>query len=97
MVDRIFQQHGVPFSVVLEVGGWEVIKRYVELDFGISITTGICLRKKDPLVVRNMSKYFPRRTYGTVIRRGKHLSRAATAFLDTIKDVAIPDLPYMKP
>ncbi len=36
MVDRIFQQHGVPFSVVLEVGGWEVIKRYVELDFGIS-------------------------------------------------------------
>jgi len=95
MVDRIFQQHGVPFSVVLEVGGWEVIKRYVELDFGISITTGICLRKKDPLVVRNMSRYFPKRSYGTVIRRGKHLSRAAGAFLDVIKDVPMPDLPYM--
>ncbi len=95
MVDRIFQQHGVPFTVVLEVGGWEVIKRYVELDFGISITTGICLRKKDPLVVRNMSRYFPKRSYGTVIRRGKHLSRAASAFLDVIKDVPMPDLPYV--
>lgn len=93
MVDRIFQQHGVPFSVVLEVGGWEVIKRYVELDFGISITTGICLRQGDPLVVRNMSRYFPKRTYGTVIRRGKHLSLAAQAFLDGIKDVPAPALP----
>ncbi len=95
MVDRIFQQHGVAFSVVLEVGGWEVIKRYVELDFGVSITTGICLRKEDPLVVRNMSRYFPQRSYGTVVRRGKHLSLAARAFLEEIKDVPAPDLPYM--
>jgi DNA-binding transcriptional LysR family regulator len=94
MVDRIFQQHGVPFSVVLEVGGWEVIKRYVELDFGISITTGICLRKNDLLVVRNMSKYFPKRTYGVVKRRGRHLSLAARAFLESIKEVPMPDLPY---
>ena len=95
MVDRIFQQHGVPFSVVLEVGGWEVIKRYVELDFGISITTGICLRRNDPLVVRNMSQYFPKRSYGVVKRRGKHLSLAASTFLDVIKDVPMPDLPFM--
>ena len=94
MVDRIFQQHGVPFSVVLEVGGWEVIKRYVELDFGVSIATGICLRKEDPLVVRNMSRYFPKRTYGTVLRRGKHMSLAARAFLDGINNVPMPHSPY---
>jgi DNA-binding transcriptional LysR family regulator len=95
MVDRIFQNHGIAMNVVLEVGGWEVIKRYVELDFGISITTGICLREDDPLVVRNMSQYFPKRTYGIVARRGKHLSLAARAFLDGIKHVPMPDLPYM--
>ena len=94
MVDRIFQQHGVPLNVVLEVGGWEVIKRYVELDFGISITTGICLRRKDPLVVRNMSKYFPKRSYGIVERRGKHLTLAARAFHQLIKDIPLPDLPF---
>jgi DNA-binding transcriptional LysR family regulator len=95
MVDRIFQQHGVPFNVVLEVGGWEVIKRYVELDFGVSITTGICLREDDRLVVRNMSKYFPKRSYGIVERSGKHLSLAARAFLNEIKDVSMSDLPYI--
>jgi len=95
MVDRIFQKHGIPFNVVLEVGGWEVIKRYVELDFGISITTGICLRREDPLEVRNMSEYFPKRSYGIVERRGKHLSLAARAFLDEMRDASMPDLPYM--
>lgn len=95
MVDRIFQKQGIPFNVVLEVGGWEVIKRYVELGFGISITTGICLRANDPLVVKNLSEYFPKRSYGIVVRRGKHLSLAARAFLDQIGNVPIPDLPYM--
>ena len=95
MVDRVFQQHGMPFNVVLEVGGWEVIKRYVELDFGISITTGICLREEDPLVIKNMSRFFPKRSYGIVIRRGKHLSLATSAFLEVMKAATIPDLPYM--
>ncbi|MFC1776608.1 LysR family transcriptional regulator [Pseudomonadota bacterium] len=95
IVDRVYQQHGIPFNVVLEVGGWEVIKRYVELDFGISITTGICLRKKDRLVSRKMNRYFPKRSYGIVERRGRHLSLAARAFLEDMKDVSMPDMPYM--
>lgn len=94
MVDRVFQQHGVPFKVVLEVGGWEVIKRYVELDFGVSIVTGICLRKDDRLVARNMSEYFPRRSYGIVMRRGKYLSAQARAFLEVAENAMITDSPW---
>lgn len=94
LVDRVFQQHGVPFQVVLEVGGWEVIKRYVALGFGISIVTGICLREEDPLVARNMSRYFPKRTYGVVMRRGRHLPAPARAFLEEIQDVPMPDSPW---
>ena len=94
MVDRVFQQHQVPFNVTLEVGGWEVIKRYVELDFGISIVTGICLREDDKLVAKNMSDYFPRRSYGTVMRRGKYLSSQARAFLDVTEEASLPDSPW---
>jgi len=94
MVDRVFQQHQVPFNVTLEVGGWEVIKRYVELDFGVSIVTGICLRDDDKLVAKNMSAYFPKRSYGTVIRRGKFLSPQAKAFLEVTEESSIPDSPW---
>jgi len=91
MVDRVFQQHQVPFNVTLEVGGWEVIKRYVELDFGISIVTGICLRDDDKLVAKNMSDYFPKRSYGTVMRRGKYLSPQARAFLEVAEEASLED------
>ena len=94
MVDRVFQQHQVTFNVTLEVGGWEVIKRYVELDFGISIVTGICLKDEDKLVAKNMSAYFPKRSYGTVMRRGKFLSPQARAFLDVAEESSMPDSPW---
>ena len=89
MVDRVFQQARIPYEVVLEVGGWEVIKRFVELGFGISIVTSICLREGDQLVSRNMAKYFPKRTYGIVTRRGRHLPPPARAFLQEIRDTQL--------
>lgn len=82
MVDLVFQQHGVPYNVVLEAGGWEVIKRYVEIGTGISIVTSICLRGFENLCVKPMDEYFPTRSYGVVIRRGKFLSPQAKAFLE---------------
>lgn len=94
MVDRVFQQHKVPFKVALEVGGWEVIKRYVELDFGISIVTGICLRDEDQLTARNMSSHFPKRSYGVVMRRGKYLTPQAQAFLNACQDFSMPESPW---
>jgi len=81
-VDLVFQQHGVPYNVVLEAGGWEVIKRYVEIGTGISIVTSICLRGFENLTVKPMDDYFPNRSYGAVVRRGKFLSAQAKHFLE---------------
>jgi DNA-binding transcriptional LysR family regulator len=90
LVDMIFQQHGLPFRVTLEVGGWEVIKKYVGLGMGLSIVTSICITQadRDRLAVRDMSKYFPRRSYGVVMRRGTYLSPQAERFIDMMS----PDL-----
>jgi DNA-binding transcriptional LysR family regulator len=90
LVDLVFQQRKVPYHVAIEVGGWEVIKQYVAMGLGISIVTGICITAADHerLVVRNMRRYFPQRSYGVVVRKGKYLSTQARAFVDLIK----PDL-----
>jgi DNA-binding transcriptional LysR family regulator len=87
LVDLIFQQRMVPFHVAIEVGGWEVIKHYVALGLGISIVTGICLGEADRerLAVRNMGAYFPQRSYGVVVRKGKYLSTEARAFIDLVR------------
>ena len=87
LVDLVFQQRRVPYSVALEVGGWEVIKQYVAMGLGISIVTGICLTDADRerLAVRNLREYFPPRSYGVVIRKGKFLSPHARAFVNLVK------------
>ena len=87
LVDLIFQQRKVPYRVAIEVGGWEVIKEYVAMGLGISIVTGICIGEADRarLAVRNMSAYFPQRTYGVVVRKGKYLSADARAFIDLVR------------
>jgi DNA-binding transcriptional LysR family regulator len=87
LVDLVFQQNRVPYTVALEVGGWEVIKQYVAMGLGISIVTAICLTEADRarLAARSLAKYFPSRSYGVVVRRGKYLSPQARAFTELIK------------
>jgi DNA-binding transcriptional LysR family regulator len=87
MVDLVFQQRKVPYHVAIEVGGWEVIKQYVAMGLGISIVTGICISDEDRerLVVRNMRRYFPQRSYGVVMRKGKYLSTQARTFIELVK------------
>jgi len=81
-IDAVFQANDVALNVILEVGGWEVIKRYVELGMGISIVTSFCLRGHEKLAVIPVDKHFPGRSYGVVMRRGKILSPQARSFIE---------------
>jgi LysR family transcriptional regulator, putative pyruvate carboxylase regulator len=87
MVDLVFQRARVPYTVALEVGGWEIIKQYVAMGLGISIVTAICLGEADRarLAARSLARYFPSRSYGVVVRKGKYLSPQARAFTELIK------------
>lgn len=81
IVDLVFNQHNLSYQVYLEAGGWEVIKKYVSLGLGISIVTDLCLTGQEPLARRDLSAFFPLRSYGTVVRRGKFLSPQAKQFI----------------
>lgn len=85
MVDLVFRQHNLKFKSGLEAGGWEVIKRYVEMGMGISIVTDLCLTGDEKLVRFPLDDYFPKRTYGIVLRRGKYLSPQAKRFIDDME------------
>ncbi|MBX3701886.1 MAG: LysR family transcriptional regulator [Dokdonella sp.] len=87
LVDLVFQQHKLPFHVSIEVGGWDVIKRYVAQGLGISVVPDLCVQEDDHarLCVRNLRALFPRRSYGVIVRKGKLLGSEARAFLDLLR------------
>jgi len=91
MVDSTFKKHGLSYQVAMEVGGWEVIKKYVELGLGISIIISIGITGDERLEVIPAGEFFPKRTYGVVLRKGKILTPQAKKFVDLLlKSSEIP-------
>jgi LysR family transcriptional regulator, low CO2-responsive transcriptional regulator len=86
MVDLVFKQHNASYAVTLEAGGWEVIKKYVELGLGVSIVTDVCLTGEEKVAKLPLGEYFPDRSYGIVLRRGKFLSPQAKRFLEIVRE-----------
>jgi len=87
LVDLVFRQQSLSYKVTLEAGGWEVIKKYVQLGLGISIVTDVCLTDDEALGQVPLEQYFPRRSYGIVLRRGKFLSPQTKKFQEILDEV----------
>ncbi|MDJ0880191.1 MAG: LysR family transcriptional regulator [Gammaproteobacteria bacterium] len=85
-VDKIFSEQDIPYQVSMEVGGWEVIKTYVEEGLGLSIVSELCLNGNEKLASSSLASYFPKQIYGAVIRKGKFLSPQAREFLEMLSD-----------
>lgn len=88
LVKMVFALNGANYNVQLETGGWEVVKRYVSLNMGISIVTEICImdEDKEKFAIIPLEKYFPYRKLGSVVRNGKPLSAPATRFLEILHE-----------
>ncbi len=82
MVDTVFRQHEVLYSVAMDAGGWEIVKKYVESGLGISIVTEVCLTGHERIVAKPLNDYFPARTYGLIVRRGKFFTPQAKRFIE---------------
>jgi DNA-binding transcriptional LysR family regulator len=91
IVDLVFRQHNLSYQVSLEAGGWEVIKKYVELGLGISIVTDVCLTGEEPIARIPLDQYFPKRSYGLVTRAGRFLSPQAKRFIEIMQDYYLGD------
>jgi DNA-binding transcriptional LysR family regulator len=60
----------------------------VSLGQGISIVTDVCITEQDraAMSVIPVDKYFPKRSYGIVTRKGKFLSAPAQRFVEIMNE-----------
>ena len=72
---------GVERNTVIEISGWEGVKRYVERGFGISMIPSICVSKADRLSVVSLPDSFPRLSFGVFTRRNHVLDPHVRRFL----------------
>lgn len=79
--DMLFRLQGVAVDAVVEVDGWNTIKRYVEAGAGISVVPELCLTARDRLWSLPLDHCYPPRKYGVVMRRDDILSLSAERFV----------------
>ncbi len=83
LIEGAFAEAGLALQVSIEAGGWEIVKRYVGIGFGVSIVPAFCVGPSDRglLGSRSVRNLFGQEVYGTVARRGRQLSKAAASLL----------------
>jgi DNA-binding transcriptional LysR family regulator len=85
--DAIAQQHGLKTTIEFEMANYEILKKFVKADIGVSIVSGICLENEadKDLVSRDLSKYFPILTYGMLIKKGAILDGLKKEFVQMLQ------------
>ena len=75
---------GVDINVAVEVGGWGMLKRYVEADIGISVVPDLVLSDSDQLSVVAIDADFPTQSFGVFTLRDEFLAAPARRFLEML-------------
>lgn len=90
LIDQRFRELGIRPRVAMEMSSVEVIKRLVELGFGLSIIPALAARRElaqKSLRARPVPAPWPKRYVGLVTPRHGALSFAARAFVELLRRV----------
>lgn len=79
---KALEQHNPKLKVTVEAGDWEVVMKYVEMGFGVSVLPEIMMQAKDKKRVHlrpldDVEAGTGLSRYGILLKKGKYLSPAA--------------------
>lgn len=88
-IDKLFRDKNLELNTTMEMDNVETIKRAVELGLGVAILPLPCVQQEinsGSLVSKQFMEPGFTRPIGILVRKGKYLSRASQAVLDSFKN-----------
>ena len=85
ILQRKLDNQNIVYSIYLELGNTEAIKKAVEASLGISCISKLCIKnevKFNMLASFNLQDLLLERTLDIVYHRDKYISKTITAFID---------------
>jgi len=88
MLERWFQERGLPYEVALQIDSIELAKRYVKLGVGIAVGSRVAIdtRDQDEMGLISISHLLPLDTVGLVTLNGKSLSVPIKEFVSIARE-----------
>lgn len=84
-IDNLFLKHNFNNRVRLEFDNWEIVKKYVEADIGITIAAEIAIEETDNLVGTVIEPLLPSISYGYILKKNIPITSKVNDFLTTMK------------
>ncbi len=71
--DEVAKHYGLKTKIEFEMANYEILKKLVREDVGITILSSICLEGEETkeLASKTLTDYFPKILYGILIKKGK--------------------------
>lgn len=90
LFEETVRSYKIKGSVEFENGNWDMLKNFVKENNFVAIVSSMCLDKHDSdLVVKNLSKFFPKMSYSISMRNGEISKPIVQDLFDVVKKVAI--------
>jgi len=98
-IEETFVQEKVSYEIAMEMDIVENIKKYVEMGFGPSILSSLCITPEDKktFALFNVNHIFGKGDYGIYLRRGKYVSAAMKQFITLFAPELLVKLPPHTP
>ena len=75
--DLYAKRHDVKRNILIEVGGWWIVKKFIQNGLGISALPDLCVGEGERISLVPFAHAFPKLTYGVITHRDMVLSAAA--------------------
>lgn len=85
LIISAFRDVGVPLLAGMELQRWEVIREFVALGAGVAIAPSFVAGGHPGVVAATLDRGFPRRSYGVLTARTRHLVSPARELIAAIK------------
>jgi DNA-binding transcriptional LysR family regulator len=88
LLEHAFRESGLHLEALMDLGSIEVIKRFVEIGFGVAVVPLVAVQREvsEGRLAAVPIQGLPARPVGIVTHRGRSLSAAALAFLELLKN-----------
>lgn len=87
LLDAVLRGAGAAPSIAMELGSIEIIKRFVEIGFGVALVpqVSVAAEAAEGRLAAVAARGVPRRSIGLVRHRGRPASQAAAALMELIR------------
>lgn len=85
LIERAFASRDLDWLPIMELSGFEIIKRYVIAGLGAAIIPRMALKKDEGYIIKTLPMSFPKQELGIVHRKGQYIGKPLQVLIESIK------------